>query len=275
MESQSNTGRRTAHVVRSLMAGRLDRGRRASVIAMSALIAVAGVASATIPSNNVIDACYSRSGGSLRVIDATVTKCGKSETSLAWNVQVIKGDKGEPGETGPQGPAGPQGATGPQGPVGPQGPAGPTGATGPAGAAGPSVLANVTYVASHSFAGPDYEKVLSKNLGEGMYAFIATVKLEGRTSDDSTNGGGVDAFRHEVGCELRAGATVLGGTSQSEFIPSGDLAVVVSTQTLSLNGTRAVGSAATEITIWCYNSGSESGSLQGAQLMTLKIAGSF
>ena len=37
----------------------------------------------------MIDACYSKSGGALRVIDGTVTKCGKSETSLAWNVQGV------------------------------------------------------------------------------------------------------------------------------------------------------------------------------------------
>ena len=36
--------------------------------------------------------------GSLRVIDASVTKCGSKETALAWNVQ------------GPAGPQGPQGA---------------------------------------------------------------------------------------------------------------------------------------------------------------------
>jgi len=66
---------------------------------------------ATIPdSNGVIHACYNKSGGSIRVIDDSVTKCNSNETSLSWNVT---------GPPGPIGPAGPQGAAGPQGPVGP------------------------------------------------------------------------------------------------------------------------------------------------------------
>src|ERR1700747_1926397 len=56
-------------------------------IAAAALLVVAGVAYATIPdSGGVIHGCYSRSGGSLRVIDAGVTNCSKSETALDWNV---------------------------------------------------------------------------------------------------------------------------------------------------------------------------------------------
>ena len=87
---------------------RIPKGRTLASGAAALLMAVTsiGIAYATIPTNNVIDACYTRSGGSLRVIDATVTKCGKTETSLAWNVQ---------------GPAGPQGAVGPAGPAGPAG----------------------------------------------------------------------------------------------------------------------------------------------------------
>ncbi|HMG33187.1 MAG TPA: hypothetical protein VKM94_04545 [Blastocatellia bacterium] len=51
---------------------------------------------ATIPdSNGVIHACYNKSGGSIRVIDDSVTKCSSNETSLSWNV------------TGPPGPIGP------------------------------------------------------------------------------------------------------------------------------------------------------------------------
>ena len=71
------------------------------------LVLVAGVAYATIPdASGVIHACYSKSGGSLRVIDASVTTCKSGETSLSWSVQGI------PGPQGPQGPAGPQGPQG-------------------------------------------------------------------------------------------------------------------------------------------------------------------
>jgi hypothetical protein len=46
------------------------------------------------------------------VIDATVTNCKSTETSLDWNVQ---GQQGPQGAQGPQGPAGPQGPTGASG----------------------------------------------------------------------------------------------------------------------------------------------------------------
>ncbi len=62
-----------------------------------------GTAYATIPSGNVLSACYFKSGGRVRVIDASVTGCKSGETSLAWNVQ------GPAGADGPQGPAGPAG----------------------------------------------------------------------------------------------------------------------------------------------------------------------
>lgn len=68
------------------------------LIAMLAAGAVAaGTAFATIPdSTGMIHACFTKSGGTLRVIDASVTSCKASETSLEWNVQGIQGDPGEP-----------------------------------------------------------------------------------------------------------------------------------------------------------------------------------
>jgi len=63
---------------------------------------------------------YTKSGGNLRVIDATTGKCSSKETSLNCNVQ------------------------GPQGPEGKQGPIGATGATGPAGIAGYEIVTNRT-----------------------------------------------------------------------------------------------------------------------------------
>lgn len=256
---------------RSFMRRRIDRGRRASTLAMTAVIALSGIAAATIPTNNVIDACYARSGGNLRVIDSTVTKCSKTETSLAWNVQGVKGDKGDPGATGPQGPQGPAGAQGPQGPAGATGEtgaAGATGATGATGPAGPSVLANVTYVASHTWTSGAMEKVLGKNLPEGMYAFTATVELA--TAGYSTF--------WSMRCELRDGATVLGGSGANlsadniDELNSDVETVTSASNTLTLTGTRAVGAGGTEVSIWCSNDGQI---MRGAQLMTLKIAGTF
>ena len=100
--------------------------------AAAALVLGAGIAYATIPSGNVINGCYARSGGTLRVIDGGVTNCKSSETSLNWNVQ------GPQGAIGPQGTQGATGAQGAAGATGAQGPAGPTGATGPAGPQGPA-----------------------------------------------------------------------------------------------------------------------------------------
>ena len=99
-----------------------------SAIALAAMLAAAGVAYATIPdSAGTIHGCYAKSGGSVRVIDAGVTNCKSTETSLDWNVQ---GQQGPQGAQGPQGPAGPQGGPGPQGQQGPAGPQGQTGASG-------------------------------------------------------------------------------------------------------------------------------------------------
>src|SRR5262245_55096900 len=93
-----------------------------------AFLVIAGVVltKATIPdTKGVIHGCYSKSGGSIRVIDDSVTTCNANETSLSWNTT---------GPMGPQGPIGPQGLTGlagPQGPLGPTGPIGPQGPEGP------------------------------------------------------------------------------------------------------------------------------------------------
>lgn len=67
------------------------------------------------------DACYTKSGGALRVIDKSVTNCKSTETALDWDQRA---------QAGPQGPAGPQGATGPEGQPGPAGPEGPQGPAG-------------------------------------------------------------------------------------------------------------------------------------------------
>src|SRR5690242_19220887 len=85
--------------------GMTMRIRRTGVLLSVAGLVVSalavGVAYATIPdSSGVIHGCYQKSGGALSVIDASVTNCAKTQTSLDWNVQ---------GPTGPQGPQGPQG----------------------------------------------------------------------------------------------------------------------------------------------------------------------
>src|SRR5215467_790289 len=83
---------------------------------------------ATIPDpDGVISGCFSKSGGSLRIIDSALDTCTNSETLLTWNQP---GPPGLPGSQDPQNLAGPTGAAGPAGPGGSAGPAGATGSTG-------------------------------------------------------------------------------------------------------------------------------------------------
>ncbi len=66
-----------------------------------------GVLYATIPdAEGVIHACYSRSQGTIRIIDDSVTNCKQGETSLAWNVKGAQGLPGEQGLPGPKGDTG-------------------------------------------------------------------------------------------------------------------------------------------------------------------------
>jgi hypothetical protein len=83
-----------------------------AAICVAVAVAVPTLAAATIPNNGVIYACYTKSGGTLHVIDQSVRNCNPGQTSLSWNVA---------GQTGAQGPEGPPGATGATGPAGPAG----------------------------------------------------------------------------------------------------------------------------------------------------------
>lgn len=127
--------------------------RVALAVTAVAIVAIAGgvtYAVAEIGGGGVINGCYQKNVGNLRVIDPSAgDSCRPSEIAISWSQtgpqgpKGDKGDKGDPGPPGPAGPQGPAGATGPAGPAGPagpqgpQGPAGPQGATGPQGPAGP------------------------------------------------------------------------------------------------------------------------------------------
>ena len=89
--------------------------RRALVILAGAAClvgVVAGLAYATIPNSGVINGCYTKSGGTLRVIDASVTNCTKTETALAWNVQGAQGIQGTQGIQGSRASKGRRGPPG-------------------------------------------------------------------------------------------------------------------------------------------------------------------
>lgn len=83
----------------------VTRGGRRHPAAVAVVTATAGPVLGAIPEGGVFTACYMKSGGAIRVVDASAP-CGKGETRIKWS------------ETGPRGPEGPQGATGAQGPRG-------------------------------------------------------------------------------------------------------------------------------------------------------------
>jgi hypothetical protein len=88
------------------------RGVRMLLAATAMLAGAAGVALATIPgSTGVINGCYEKRTGILRVIDAEAGKtCLSFETPISWNQRGLKGDPGATGARGERGPAGPASA---------------------------------------------------------------------------------------------------------------------------------------------------------------------
>ncbi len=134
------------------------------VVASVALgIALAGVAYATIPdSGGVIDGCYLKVIGSLRVIDPSLGQhCSALERPIQWN------------QTGPLGPTGAAGAQGPAGPTGPAGPAGPGVSVYDTGAS-PLVTLNDQYDAVATLTLPDVA---------GPYAITAQATVGGPAGD--------------------------------------------------------------------------------------------
>ena len=80
-------------------------------------LVVGGFAWATIPaSDGTISACYHKSDGTVRVVDAsggTIKRCTTSEIGLSWNQTGPQGPKGDQGDPGPQGAQGDRGDPGP------------------------------------------------------------------------------------------------------------------------------------------------------------------
>jgi hypothetical protein len=102
------------------------RSARMLLTATALLAGAAGIALATIPgSNGVINGCFEKRTGLLRVIDTEAGKtCTQWETPISWNqkgeqglqgIQGEKGDKGDPGVPGEDGAAGAPGADGKDG----------------------------------------------------------------------------------------------------------------------------------------------------------------
>src|ERR671934_1247794 len=127
--SRETMKRRRSNVSRGLLGSSVrSRAGRLLLVCAGILAVAGGVAYATIPdSNGVISGCYSKTSGSLRVIDSSTQSCASTENPISWN---------HTGPTGPAGPARPQGAKGHTGAPGPRGAEGGTGPAGAPGAAG-------------------------------------------------------------------------------------------------------------------------------------------
>jgi hypothetical protein len=86
---------------------KIIRSTRFWLLGAVATVALAGTAYATIPAEDgVIHGCYAKSGGTLRVIDASVTTCKSGETALSWSQHGVPGPTGDPGEQGEPGAPG-------------------------------------------------------------------------------------------------------------------------------------------------------------------------
>jgi hypothetical protein len=256
-------------------------GHRRPILGAAGLIAVAAaIMYASIPSPaGVINGCYMKSGGSLRIIDSQ-GKCGSNETSLNFNQTGVQGPMGLQGPAGPLGPAGPVGPAGPQGPqgatgpAGPAGPAGPQGSTGPAGPAGPQGtpgISRATFAIDPSvfnFPGPGFAKVLSKNLPQGNWVFVATVQLNGSSNTDKPTTLGVCELRNSVGGLLGKTASGLAPNVWLSGFYSGMASVTV-------NGGAAIGAGGAEISLWCSVSGVSSGDVRDRQMLAWEVGGFF
>jgi hypothetical protein len=98
---------------------RIKRSGLVTAVVGVTVVAGFGFAWAQIPdANGTIHACYTKSGGNLRIIDSGQA-CGSKETSLTWNQAGVQGLKGDPGATGATGAPGPQGIPGIPGAPGP------------------------------------------------------------------------------------------------------------------------------------------------------------
>jgi hypothetical protein len=228
------------------------------VLAVAGVLASVGVTYATIPSANVISACYLKSGGTLRVVDATTSSCSNKETSLNWNVQGPQGPKGDPGVNGTNGTNGIDGTDGADGA---------DGAPGPAGPAGPAGISTATFADTSGssglmVSGTSFVQIAGKILPEGSWVVFATVN----TIVGERAGG--TALITDATCELRSGAAYIGGATDRRSVPDHDIVK----RSLSITGGAQIPAGGREISIWCIAQGLTE-YVQDSRLMMLRVGG--
>jgi hypothetical protein len=181
--------------------------RWTAIVAVVAALALGGVAWATIPdSSGVIHACYTKSDGNLRVIDTSVTKCGRNESALSW---------GKTGPTGPQGPKGDTGATGPTGPAG----------------------TNGTNGTSHAYYATGSHEVITPGASGPQEIVGLTLPAGSYTIESTLSTGDNGSATQDVWCELHKNSSNIDPSTQGELI--GFTITTIST-VVTVNGTDVV-----------------------------------
>jgi len=237
---------------------RLSRSSITVLAAIALLGTMIGISYAQIPAQNgTISTCFTKSTGSIRVIDASVTNCKSGETSLTWNQQGNTGPQGPPGATGATGATGPQGPQGAPGPTGAAGPQGPPGVTGPQGVPGNGIVSGyAARDASVQSIGSGSTVVKQVLVAPGTYILGGSIKAA--SNDDTT-----------VYCELDAGADTVGKTAQDI---SGQGLVINDRNgdaSLSLSGSDTLTSTST-IQIYCTD-GHGTAQVQDASIWAIRL----
>jgi Collagen triple helix repeat (20 copies) len=239
----------------------LHRGRRVFMLSTMAVLLTSIIAFASIPGpNGVIYGCYNNVNGQFRIIDNSTAQCKNNETALNFNQTGPQGPQGIQGPAGPQGPTGPQG---PQGQTGAQGPQGPQGDPGPQGPAGDSTTATFAFTTSGVVVGSANTQILSKTLPAGNWVVVATASVSSSVFEDDGD--------MITNCELRNGASFIGGTSDERYVAENS---VFNTVSLTMNGGAVLPQGGT-ISLWCSQGGAEGPSFATAQMMIMKVGGFF
>jgi hypothetical protein len=187
---------------------------------------------ATIPGPDaIISGCFSKDGGSLRVIDTALDTCTANESLLTWNQA---GPAGLSGSQGPQGIAGPTGAAGLRGPSGPGGAAGAVGAAGTAGSVGSGGHAYFSFITNFGGLENQGKDVLSLNVPAGSYVVKASLSM-------------IDT----VGSDQNATCSLSTGDQNQVFLSSSD---ALSRLPMSLQDIANFGSPGT-VTLHCQGFG--------------------
>jgi hypothetical protein len=228
------------------------------VLAVAAVLASVGVTYATIPSANVISACYLKSGGTLRVVDATTSSCSNKETSLNWNVQGPQGPKGDPGINGTNGTNGIDGTDGTDGA---------DGAPGPAGPAGPAGISTARFVDTSDSDGlaldGGFVKVAADFVPGGSWVVFATVN-----TIVPQRAGGTDLIPSDATCELRSGGAFIGGATDRRVVPADD----TGKRSLSLTGGAQLPGTGQLVSLWCFSQALGE-SVVSSQMFLLQVGG--